>query len=106
MCYNHQEEWRREGNNHTPPPSATRRQAAAAAAAARSAALVDNLRDRLAETELRLQQARAREAELSRQLFEMKRCVSVMEILESYLRRRFHEQQDLLARLLSAFLQI
>ncbi|MCD9638287.1 Protein skip34 [Datura stramonium] len=34
--------------------------------------VVENLRDRLAETEARLERARAREAELSRQLEEMK----------------------------------
>ncbi|KAL2905872.1 Protein SKIP34 [Bienertia sinuspersici] len=90
MCYNHEEEWRREADNLTPPPPS---------AAARSAAL---LRVRLAETELRLEQARAREAELSRQLFEMKRFVSVMEILESYLKRRFREQQHLLSRQISS----
>ncbi|KAL2904851.1 Protein SKIP34 [Bienertia sinuspersici] len=81
MCYNHEKEWRREFDNHTPsPPSA----------AARSAAL---LRVRLAETELRLEQARAREDELSCQLLEMKRFISIMEILESYLKRRFREHQ-------------
>ncbi|XP_057541519.1 protein SKIP34 [Amaranthus tricolor] len=98
MCYNHEEEWRREGNNHTPPSSTASRNAAIN----RSAALVENLTLRLADTELRLQRARAREAELSRQLLEMKRFVSVMEILESYLKRRFREQQDLLTRLLSS----
>lgn len=100
MC-NHEEEWRREGDNHTPPPSEARRHATAAAAA-RSAALVETLRGRLAETELGLQRARAREANLSRQLLEAKRFVSVMEVLESYLERRYREQQDLLSRLLSS----
>ncbi|XAR73494.1 hypothetical protein NMG60_11007481 [Bertholletia excelsa] len=65
------------------------------------AAVVDDLRDRLAETEARLARARAREAELSRRLEEMKRFVSVMEILENYLKRRFREQQDSVSRLLS-----
>ncbi|OIT28837.1 PREDICTED: protein SKIP34 [Nicotiana attenuata] len=55
--------------------------------------VVNNLRDRLAETEARLERARAREAELSRQLEEMKRFVCVMEILECYLKRRYSEQQ-------------
>ncbi|KAM0006706.1 hypothetical protein Hdeb2414_s0012g00380261 [Helianthus debilis subsp. tardiflorus] len=60
---------------------------------------VENLRLRLAETEARLQRARAREAELSKKLVEMKRFVSVMEILESYLKRRFVDQQQQLAHL-------
>ncbi|XP_022893847.1 protein SKIP34 [Olea europaea var. sylvestris] len=63
-----------------------------------NALAVENMRDRLAETEARLEQARAREAELSRQLEEMKKFVCVMEILEKYLRRRYTEQQDHLAR--------
>ncbi|KAF7809392.1 protein NETWORKED 2D [Senna tora] len=63
---------------------------------------VENLRDRLAETEARLARARAREAELSRRLDEMKRFVSVMEILEDYLKRRFRETQGQVARLLSS----
>lgn len=67
-----------------------------------SEAVVEDLRDRLVETEARLEQARAREAELSRQLEEMKRFVSVMEILETYLRRRYREQQDQLVRLYSS----
>jgi hypothetical protein len=60
---------------------------------------VESLRGRLAETEARLVRARAREAELSRQLEEMKRFVAVMEILENYLKRRFLEQQQLVVRL-------
>ena len=66
-----------------------------------NASVVENLRDRLAQTEARLARARAREAELSRRLAEMKRFVSVMEILENYLKRRFREQQTQVARLLS-----
>ncbi|KAH0745260.1 hypothetical protein KY285_006917 [Solanum tuberosum] len=62
-------------------------------AANENAVVVENLRDRLAETEARLERARAREAELSRQLEEMKRYVCVMEILECYLKRRYREQQ-------------
>ncbi|KAL8250999.1 hypothetical protein R6Q59_034692 [Mikania micrantha] len=58
-------------------------------------AAVDNLRLRLAETEARLQRARAREAQLIKKLLEMKRFVSVMEILETYLKRRFLDQQQL-----------
>ncbi|KAM7523814.1 hypothetical protein LguiA_013716 [Lonicera macranthoides] len=54
---------------------------------------VDDLRDRLVETEERLERARAREAELTLRLEEMKRFVSVMEILETYLKQRFLEQQ-------------
>ncbi|KAL7603407.1 hypothetical protein Lser_V15G19439 [Lactuca serriola] len=64
-------------------------------------AVVESLRLRLAETEVRLQQARAREAELSKKLREMKRFVSVMEILESYLKRRFMDQQHQLALLIT-----
>ncbi|XP_076949430.1 protein SKIP34 [Bidens hawaiensis] len=64
-------------------------------------AAVENLRLRLAETEARLQRARAREAELSKKLLEMKRFVSVMEILEAYLKRRFLDQQQQLARLMA-----
>ncbi|KDP29771.1 hypothetical protein JCGZ_18706 [Jatropha curcas] len=64
--------------------------------------VVEDLRGRLAETEARLERARAREAELSRRLEEMKRFVSVMEILESYLKRRFREQQEHVARLFSS----
>ncbi|XP_059309510.1 uncharacterized protein LOC132060507 [Lycium ferocissimum] len=59
------------------------------------AARVENLRDRLAEMEARLERARAKEAELSRQLEEMKRFVCVMEILESYLKRRYGEKRKL-----------
>lgn len=65
------------------------------------AVVVEHLRGRLAETEDRLARARAREAELSRRLEEMKRFVSVMEILETYLKRRFREQQEHVARLFS-----
>ncbi|XP_073128173.1 protein SKIP34 [Henckelia pumila] len=64
-------------------------------------AMVDDLMARLAETEARLERARAREAELSHQLDEMKRFVRVMEIIETYLRRRCREQRDQLARLRS-----
>ncbi|KAJ4963403.1 hypothetical protein NE237_023342 [Protea cynaroides] len=56
-------------------------------------AMVETLRGRLAETETRLERARAREAELTRRLEEMKRFISVMEILETYLKRRFRERQ-------------
>ncbi|KAI3669217.1 hypothetical protein L6452_40444 [Arctium lappa] len=64
-------------------------------------AVVETLRLRLAETEARLQEARAREAELSKKLFEMKRFVSVMEILETYLKQRFLDQQHQLSLLIS-----
>ncbi|KAJ0242037.1 Protein SKIP34 [Hirschfeldia incana] len=63
--------------------------------------VVDGLRDRLAETEARLRRARAREAELSRRLEQMKRFVSVMEIMEAFLERRFQEQKDRIDRLFS-----
>ncbi|OIW14320.1 hypothetical protein TanjilG_21460 [Lupinus angustifolius] len=59
----------------------------------RSFSVVDQLRHRLAETEARLARARAREAQLSRRLHAMKRSVSVMEILEDYLKRRFIEKK-------------
>lgn len=55
--------------------------------------VVAALRGRLAETEARLQRARARELELSRQLEDMKRFISVMEILEVYLKRVFRDRQ-------------
>ncbi|GMI67965.1 hypothetical protein like AT5G65495 [Hibiscus trionum] len=67
-----------------------------------NALAVNTLRVRLAETEARLERARAREAELTRRLEEMKRFVSVMEILESYLKQRFHEQQEYMARFFSS----
>lgn len=50
--------------------------------------MLENLRLRLADTEARLAQARAREALLARQLLEMKRFLSVMEILEDTSDRR------------------
>ncbi|GER34507.1 protein SKIP34 [Striga asiatica] len=62
---------------------------------------VENLMDRLAETEARLERARAREAELSRRLDETRKFVCVMEILESYLRRQYEEQRERVARLYS-----
>ncbi|XVE86869.1 hypothetical protein DITRI_Ditri18aG0069900 [Diplodiscus trichospermus] len=67
-----------------------------------NALVVDTLRVRLAETEARLARARAREAELTRRLEEMKRFVSVMEILESYLKQRFREQQEYVAHIFSS----
>ncbi|XWS33401.1 hypothetical protein CRYUN_Cryun22dG0079200 [Craigia yunnanensis] len=67
-----------------------------------NALVMDTLRVRLAETEARLERARAREAELTRQLEEMKRFVSVMEILESYLKQRFREQREYVAHLFSS----
>ncbi|KAG5529607.1 hypothetical protein RHGRI_030104 [Rhododendron griersonianum] len=90
MCYGQQ----RSLSKPDLTPSRPRTAAAAAA--------VDDLRDRLAETEARLERARAREAELSRRLDEMKRFVSVMEILETYLKRRFLEQHEIVVRLLSS----
>ncbi|XP_065874799.1 protein SKIP34 [Euphorbia lathyris] len=65
------------------------------------ASAVEHLLARLAQTEALLDRARAREAELTRCLDEMKRFVSVMEILESYLKRRFHDQQQHVSLLLS-----
>ncbi|KAK7317684.1 hypothetical protein RJT34_02116 [Clitoria ternatea] len=66
-----------------------------------ASAVVEDLRDRLAETEVRLARARAREAALSRRLHQMKRFVSVMEILEDYLKRRYNLQQRHVASLFS-----
>ncbi|KAJ8557496.1 hypothetical protein K7X08_003121 [Anisodus acutangulus] len=51
----------------------TRNRTRTSPAANENAVVVENLRYRLAETEARLERARAREAELSRQLEEMKR---------------------------------
>lgn len=87
MCYGQpQRSFSRDDGNLT--PSRTLR------SAIDNAVVVEDLRGRLAETEARLERARAREAELSRRLDEMKRFVSVMEILETYLKRRFREQQQ------------
>ncbi|KAK6923271.1 hypothetical protein RJ641_011575 [Dillenia turbinata] len=92
MCYNHLELF--SGDEFRSPRRRNQTQT-------ENAEAVEDLRVRLADTEARLQRARAREAELSRRLEEMKRFVSVMEILESYLKRRFLEQRDLVERLLS-----
>ncbi|EOX91931.1 hypothetical protein QUC31_003376 [Theobroma cacao] len=89
MCYGHQRSL--SPNHHLDPPSRND-----------NALVVDNLRVRLAETEARLERARAREAELTRRLEEMKRFVSVMEILECYLKQRFREQQEYVARIFSS----
>nr|XP_043617920.1 protein SKIP34 [Erigeron canadensis] len=70
-----------------------------------NAAVVESLRLRLAETEARLQRAREREAALTKKLNEMKRFVSVMEIIETYLKQRFIHQQNQLALLLSSVQQ-
>ncbi|KAE9614472.1 hypothetical protein Lal_00012210 [Lupinus albus] len=64
----------------------------AASLTRRSFSDVEQLRHRLADTEVRLARARAREAQLSRRLHAMKRSVSVMEIVEDYLKRRFTEK--------------
>ncbi|KAK2656589.1 hypothetical protein Ddye_009641 [Dipteronia dyeriana] len=71
-----------------------------------NALVVEDLRGRLAETEARLERARAREAELSRRLEEMKRFMSVMEILETYLKRRFREQQEQVQQLFASIQRI
>ncbi|XP_054808152.1 protein SKIP34 [Prosopis cineraria] len=92
MCYGHQRSLSRD-NTNTPTTGRL---------PARNFSVVENLRNRLAETEARLARARAREAELSCRLEEMKRLVSVMEILEDYLKRRFRETQGQVARLLSS----
>lgn len=67
-----------------------------------SAPVLEHLRDRLADTQARLARARDREAQLTRRLQEMKRFLSVMEILEDYLKRRYRLQQQRVARLLSS----
>lgn len=92
MCYGQHGSFSRDENL---TPSQTLR------SAIENAVVVEDLRGRLAETEARLERARAREAELSRRLEEMKRFVSVMEILETFLKRRFREQQQHVARLFS-----
>lgn len=66
-------------------------------------AAVQNLREQLAEVDARLEQARVREAELTRQLEEMKKFVCVMEILESYIERQYRENQLQLAQLYASF---
>lgn len=90
MCYGRERLPSRDDVVETPPVENVNR------------VVVDNLRDRLAETEARLERARAREAELSRRLDEMKKFVRVMEILETYLRRRYAEQRERLLRLYSS----
>ncbi|KAI6692148.1 hypothetical protein NL676_019858 [Syzygium grande] len=95
MCYGHHHRTSFSEDHFAAPARAAAPQNADAAAAA-----AEDLRSRLAETEARLARARAREAELSRRLEEMKRFVSVMEILETYLARRFSEQRDRVERLL------
>ncbi|XP_042019388.1 protein SKIP34-like [Salvia splendens] len=92
MCYGNDRPPTRDDLFEAPPPQENEDRVMA----------VENLRDRLAETEARLERARAREAELSCCLDEMKKFVRVMEILESYLRRQYAEQQDRLARLYSS----
>uniref|UniRef100_A0A7N0TMB0 Uncharacterized protein n=1 Tax=Kalanchoe fedtschenkoi TaxID=63787 RepID=A0A7N0TMB0_KALFE len=77
MCYGHRQP--DEDEPRRPPP---RREASAEAIG------VLTLRLRLAETQARLARARAREAALSRRLEEMKRFVSVMDIIEGFLKRR------------------
>ncbi|GAB4848798.1 hypothetical protein Ancab_003591 [Ancistrocladus abbreviatus] len=90
MCYHYEESWSREA---LMPPRNVRSVA--------GDALVAILRARLADTEARLERAGAREAELSRRLEEMKHFVSVMKIIENYLKGRYREQQELVSRLLS-----
>ncbi|KAF3439199.1 hypothetical protein FNV43_RR17474 [Rhamnella rubrinervis] len=92
MCYGQHRSFSRDEN--LTPSQALR-------SAIENTVVVEDLRSRLAETEARLERARAREAELSRRLEEMKRFVSVMEILEAFLKRRFSEQQQHVSRLLS-----
>ncbi|KAM1710031.1 hypothetical protein ACFX15_000424 [Malus domestica] len=91
MCYGQQPPFSRD--NPTPHRAVRPRNDNAVAVA--------DLRGRLAQTEARLARARAREAELSRRLEDMKRFVSVMEILETFLKRRFREQREYVARLFS-----
>ncbi|VFQ95024.1 unnamed protein product [Cuscuta campestris] len=94
MCY---------GGQRLPSKEAlTSRSRSATAAANENTAVLYDLRDRLAETEARLERVRAREADLSQKLEEMKRFISVMEILENFLRRRYLERRDQFLRLYSA----
>ena len=95
MCY---DQLRSLSEDEIIPPRTTR-------SPDENAVVVEDLRSRLAETQARLERARAREAELSRRLQEMKRFVSVMEILETYLKRRYQEQQQHVERLLSVIPQ-
>ncbi|KAJ9561714.1 hypothetical protein OSB04_006874 [Centaurea solstitialis] len=95
MCYGSQRF--PPSDDEITPPTAVRARPPADV----NTAVVETLRLRLAETEARLQRARAREAELSKKLFEMKRFVSVMEILETYLKQRFIDQQHQLSLLIS-----
>ncbi|KAB2617552.1 protein SKIP34 [Pyrus ussuriensis x Pyrus communis] len=92
MCYGQQTPLSRD----TPTPPRPVRQPN------ENAVVVADLLGRLAQTEARLERARAREAELSRRLDDMKRFVSVMEILETFLKRRFRERQENESRLLSS----
>ncbi|XP_050292137.1 protein SKIP34 [Quercus robur] len=94
MCYGQHQAFSRDSLS-----SSTRQQPPATENNNNAEDVVDNLRDRLADTEARLARARAREAELSQRLEEMKRFVSVMEILETYLKRRFREHQEHVDRL-------
>lgn len=95
MCHGHHHHRRPFSDDHFAPA-----RGAGPLLNADALAAAEDLRSRLAETEARLARARAREAELSRRLEEMKRFVSVMEILETYLARRFAEQRDRVERLL------
>ncbi|GAV70079.1 hypothetical protein CFOL_v3_13578 [Cephalotus follicularis] len=90
MCYGHQRSL--SPGNHFNPPRIHRPPNG-------NELVIEDLRGRLAQTEARLERARALEAELSRRLEEMKRFVSVIEILENYLNRRFREQQEHVAHL-------
>ncbi|XP_050204722.1 protein SKIP34 [Mercurialis annua] len=103
MCYGHQRSISPDGDDdHLFSATRNRRSQTAITTAITNALIIENLQDRLAETEARLERARAREAELSHRLEEMKRFVTVMEILETFLKRRFREQQEHVALLLAS----
>ncbi|KAK9112926.1 hypothetical protein Scep_020445 [Stephania cephalantha] len=55
---------------------------------------IERLRVQLAETEAQLARVRAREAELTRRLKHMRRFLSVMEILKSFLTERSSGRQS------------
>ncbi|KAK2973494.1 hypothetical protein RJ640_020156 [Escallonia rubra] len=93
MCYGRQ---RPQSEDEPTPPSRRR-----LLGLAFENAVAQLYRIRLAEAEARLQRARAREAEINRLIKELRRFVSVMEILDAYLNRCLVEHQQELDRLTS-----
>ncbi|KAK3007815.1 hypothetical protein RJ639_014872 [Escallonia herrerae] len=80
---------RTESEDGPPPPSRRR-----LLGLAFENAVAQLYRIRLAEAEARLERASAREAEMNRLIKEMRRFVSVMEILDAYLTRCLVELQQ------------